>query len=183
MSVVSKKVNLPLFSDPVFVGTPPKEVKKKPSIDAARARLGGRISEMDMPLAGFVPGTIVSFAYPSRALGERQRMSGVVVFASRSEVHVLLDGIRLRRMSPADVTIVKESDEITAPLEQIAGDARLFGQLAEGQPIRYADDTGSLVTGKVVEKCRWGALVLRDDGAVVAVGFRKLWPITAGADA
>jgi len=39
------------------------------------------------------------------------------------------------------------------------------------------------VNGKVVEKCRWGALVLREDGAVVAVGFRKLWPSPTGASA
>ena len=61
-----------------------------------------------LPLAGFVPGTIVTFALPGavpRTFGDSPRMSGVVVFASRNEVHVLLDGIRLRRMSPADVTI------------------------------------------------------------------------------
>jgi len=37
-----------------------------------------------------------------------------------------------------------------------------------------------IADGKVVEKCRWGALILRDDGSIVSVGFRKLWP-TAGS--
>jgi hypothetical protein len=52
--------------------------------------------------------------------------------------------------------------------------------------VRYADDAGALIDGKLIEKCRWGALVARDDGAVVAVGFRKLWPAPAanrGGDA
>ena len=187
MDAVGKKVNLPLFSDPAVVATPAKDVRKKPSIDAARARLGGRISEIDMPPAGFVPGVVVTFPLASsatRTQDDSRRISGVVVFASRNEVHVLLDGIRLRRLSPADVTIVnvKETPD-PLELEKIAGDARLFGQLAEGQSVRYADDTGPLVNGKVVEKCRWGALILRDDGAVVAVGFRKLWPSPTGSAA
>src|SRR5690606_38557503 len=109
-------------------------------------------------------------------------MPGVVVFASQTEVHVLLDGVRLRRLAPSDL-LLHEGGEVAVELERIAGDARLFGQLVEGQDVRYADDTGGLVSGKVVEKCRWGALVLRRDGAVVAVGFRKLWPATSGGEA
>ena len=89
---------------------------------------------------------------------------------------MLLDGIRLRASLAVRRRRSHEGGEVAIELEKIAGDARLFGQLAEGQPVRYADDAGALVNGKVVEKCRWGALVLRDDGAVVAVGFRKLWP-------
>ena len=110
------------------------------------------------------------------------RVPGVVVFASQAEVHVLLDGIRLRRLSPDDL-LVHEGRDLAIELEKIAGDARLFGQLVEGQSVRYADDAGTLINGRVVEKCRWGALVLRDDGAVVAVGFRKLWPAPAGGSA
>lgn len=180
---VTKKVNLPLFSDPASVTTPAKEVRKKPSIDAARARLGGRISEIDAPPAGFAPGVVVTFPLGGASSGaDTRRMPGVVVFASQTEVHVLLDGIRLRRMPPTDLTI-HEGGEVTIELEKIAGDARLFGQLVEGQAVRYADDSGTLIDGKVVEKCRWGALVLRDDGAVVAVGFRKLWPAQSGGAA
>ncbi|OJY24666.1 MAG: hypothetical protein BGO98_18670 [Myxococcales bacterium 68-20] len=185
MKGVSKKLNLPLFSDPAIVATPTKEVRKKPSIDAARARLGGRVNEIDTPPAGFAPGVLVTFPVGSpaaRAAGDDRRMHGVVVFASQNEVHVLLDGVRLRRLPPSDVTI-HEGGEVAIELEKIAGDARLFGQLVEGQSVRYADDSGGLVNGKVVEKCRWGALVLREDGAVVAVGFRKLWPSPTGASA
>lgn len=184
---MGKKVNLPLFTDPADASSSEKkELNKKdkkaaaaarsrPSIDSARARLGGRVAETDTPPAGFAPGVLVSFA-----LGNGRRVPGVIVFASKTEVHVLLDSIRLRRLPPADLSL---HEKITIPidLEKIAGDARLFGQLVEGESVRYADDGGALVDGKVVEKCRWGALVLRDDGAVIAVGFRKLWPSPANA--
>jgi hypothetical protein len=194
---VRKKVNLPLFADPVVaLGKPASELakKKKPSIDAARARLGVRISEMDTPPAGFAPGVVVTFALarPEAAGADDvaggtpapagPRTPGVVVFASRNEVHVLLDGIRLRRLPPSDL-LIHEGGDVAIELEKIAGDARLFGQLVEGQAVRYADGSGNLVDGKVVEKCRWGALVRRDDGAVVAVGFRKLWPSSSGGAA
>lgn len=72
---------------------------------------------------------------------------------------------------------------MTAEIEAIAGDARLFGQIVEGQAVRYADEAGALVQGVVIEKCRWGALVRRLDGVVVAVGFRKLWPAASGGAA
>jgi hypothetical protein len=176
--LVAKKLNLPLFADPAEVrqNEPAREAKKKPSIDAARARLGGRPIDEEAPPAGFAPGVVVTFAIASG-----RRMPGVIVFASRSEVHVLLDGIRLRRLPPHDVAL--HDGDVAVELEKIAGDARLFGLLVEGQSVRYADDSGQLVDGKVVEKCRWGALILRDDGAVVAVGFRKLWPAPTGISA
>jgi len=140
------------------------------------------VSETDPPPYGFAPGVVVTFG----SNGGSRRMPGVIVFASKAEVHVLLDSIRLRRLPPADLTpLHDETGKPTMPipidLEKIAGDARLFGQLVEGESVRYADDAGALVDGKVVEKCRWGALVLRDDGAVIAVGFRKLWPSPVNA--
>lgn len=152
---MTKKVNLPV-------------VGKKPSIEAARSRLGGRLDGGPAP-AGFAPGRVVSFALP----GGRRR-AAVVVYAGGDEIHVLLDPVRLRRMQPDEIGAHEGpvDDEMT----KLAADAQLFGLLVEGQAIRYADDAGALVDGKLIEKCRWGALVARDDGAVVAVGFRKLWP-------
>lgn len=175
MKGVGKKLNLPLLADP-FEKKEKAATPKKPSIDAARARLGGRIADATAPPAGLAPGAVVTFA-----LSSGRRMPGVIVFASKEEVHVLLDAIRLRRLTPEDVML--HDGVVGVDLEKVAGDARLFGLLAEGQAVRYADESGSLVDGKVVEKCRWGALVLRDDGAVVAVGFRKLWPSPAGGSA
>jgi hypothetical protein len=93
-------------------------------------------------------------------------------------VHVLLDPARVRRFAPGE--LAHESDAVPAALFGIAGEARVFGLLTEGQVVRYADPAGTLQDGKLVERCRYGALVLRDDGVVVAVGFRKLWPAKAG---
>lgn len=143
-----------------------KAVRKKPSVDAARTRLGGRLAPADIAPAGFAPGVVVRF---------ESNIVGVVVYGNESEIHVLLDGVRLRRAAPHDVQVHDGSPGIE--LEKLAADARLFGLVVEGQAVRYADDTGLLVDGKVAEKCRWGALVLRGDDSVVAVGFRKLWPI------
>lgn len=184
-----KKVNLPLFEDPAFVIGERTVLKddrsegKKPSIDTARARLGGRIDEVDVAPGGFAPGVVVTFAdRPAYPGIEATRQPGVVVFASKKEVHVLLDGVRLRRFPPTDVRI-HDGGDVAIELEKIAGDARLFGQIVEGQSVRYADETGTLVSGRVIEKCRWGALVLNERGAVVAVGFRKLWPAPSGGAA
>jgi len=163
---VAKKVNLPLLDD--REGEPKKKAKK-PSIDVARTRLGGRSDAQEIAPPGFAPGVIVSFA-----LASGRRRAAVIVYAGPTEVHVLLDGIRLRRLPPSELRL--HDGATPEDLTKLAADARLFGLLCEGESVRYADDSGGLVDGKLVEKCRWGALVLRDDGAVVAVGFRKLWP-------
>lgn len=145
--------------------------KKKPSIDAARTRLGGAFDARPPP-PGLAPGSVVTFA-----LASGRRMPAVIVYAGGDEIHVLLDAVRLRRLQSTEIELF--SGDVADDLGMLAADARLFGQLAEGQAVRYADDAGTLVDGKLIEKCRWGALVARGDGAVVAVGFRKLWPAPA----
>ncbi len=171
---MGKKIVLPLLDeltqrDPARAANAPK---KKPSIDAARARLGGRAKNDGPPAPGVTPGTIVT---------ARDAAVGVVVFASAREAHVLFDRSRLRRLTPEDVTA--HDGEPPGELGRVAAEARVFWLLVEGQAVRYADHTGVLREGKLVEKCRYGALVLRDDGAIVAVGFRKLWPAPSTGDA
>jgi hypothetical protein len=158
---VSKK-GLPLLQDE------PRPAPKRPSVDVARARLGGK-PDGDDPLPGFPPGQRVSFALSSGA-----RRSGVVIYACAAEVHVLLDSVRLRRFPPDDVA--REDGVLEAELGKLAADARIFGLLEEGQPVRFTNEAGELHEGRLIERCRYGALVLREDGAIVAVGFRKLWP-------
>ncbi len=156
------KKNLPV------VGKPPA---KKPTMEVARSRLGGRL-DGGPPPAGLAPGRVVTFA-----LASGRRRAGVVVYAGADEVHVLLDPVRLRRLPPSEVEA--HDGPLEDELVKLAAEARVFGGMVEGQAIRYADDAGTLMDGKLIEKCRWGALVARDDGAVVAVGFRKLWPAPA----
>ncbi|HEY8074870.1 MAG TPA: hypothetical protein VIF62_12190 [Labilithrix sp.] len=171
---MAKKIVLPLLGELAKRESAPAP-PKKPSIDAARARLGGRAK--DAGPASLPPGTIVRVK-DSDAIG-------VVVFASARDAHVLLGGSRLRRLGAEDVEAVGAGGEAAAgdALTAVAADARVFWLLAEGQSVRYADAAGDLRDGKLVEKCRYGALVLRDDGAIVAVGFRKLWPAAATGDA
>jgi hypothetical protein len=174
---VGKKIILPLAPDSRSSGAREAAVSvasKKPSLDDARSRLGGRTLGEAPPPAGIAPGRIVKvFAND----GEAHVV--VVVFANAEEVHILIDGKRLRRVPPADVHA--HDGETPSALAKIAADAHVFNHLAEGQPVRYSDDSGELLAGKLVEKCRYGALVVREDGAMVAVGFRKLWPAAADA--
>ena len=176
---MGKKVSLRILEEQAKAkALTPKAAKKprKPSIDAARDRLGGRIIAQDVPPFGLACGLVVSVAG-----GRGPSVPGVIIYASKTEVHVLLDGVRLRRVLP---DVVKSfAGEIPLELAKIAGDARLFAQLVEGEAVRYTAEEGDLLTAKVVEKCRWGALVARTDGAVIAVGFRKLWPANAGGEA
>ena len=176
---MDKRIKLPLLTDTWSTRASDSLKKtvpdKKPSLDDARNRLGGRTTDEDAAPPGIGPGVIVLVL-----ANDGSKHVAVVVFANSTEVHVLIDGTKLRRVPPAAV----ERNEGATPsaLTMIAADAHVFARLAEGQPVRYADDSGGLLGGKLIEKCRYGALVVRDDGAVVAVGFRKLWPATsAGA--
>ena len=128
----------------------------------------------EAPSDRFSPGEHVTF---ERTPGERGH--GIVLHASATEIHVLLDATRLRRFSPAALAPGAESPG--PQLAPVAADARVFGLLVEGHEVRYADGRGALREGRLVERCRYGALVLRrEDGVVVAVGFRKLWPASQG---
>ncbi len=182
---MGKKISLPLLPDAWSgsaresgKGKGDREVKgesrKKPSLDDARNRLGGRTTDEEPAPPGIHPGRVVRvFA------NDGEEHVAVVVFANADEVHILIDGTRLRRVPPTAV----HTFEGTTPsnMSKIAADAHVFSRLSEGAKIRYADDKGGLLSGKLVEKCRYGALVVREDGAVIAVGFRKLWPATSGA--
>jgi hypothetical protein len=143
----------------------------KPTLEAARRRLGGSARDDAPPPAGMGPGAIVGVA----------GRGAVVVFARPDEVHVMIDARSLKKLAPGELTPLTSA--IDAALEPIAADARVFGALGEGQWVRYADEGGNAREGKLVEKCRYGALVARGDGVIVAVGFRKLWPVTAAGNA
>jgi hypothetical protein len=176
---VGKKINLPLLPD-AWSGRAREAAdkarsSKKPSLDDARDRLGGRTTDEAPAPPGINVGRVVKvFA------NDGEGHVAVVVFANAEEVHILVDGKRLRRVPPGAVHSYE--GETPSSLTKIAADAHVFSHLSEGQPVRYADDSGGLRPGKLVEKCRYGALVVREDGAVVAVGFRKLWPAAvAGA--
>ncbi len=168
---VAKKLTLPLLSSGSERATGATPAPR-PSIDVARARLGGKPEVDEAKGAAFLCGQHVSFG----AAGA-ERTTGIVVYASPSEVHVMLDAARVRRVAAGEVAT--EGGEPLGALATIAADVRVFSLLTEHHAVRYATASGELEGGKLVEKCRYGALVLRGDGVIVAVGFRKLWPAPA----
>lgn len=148
---MAKKPSLPLL------GALPARV---PTIEAARRRLGGR-------------------AAPSPLDGRTVRAgdaAGVVISATDDEVHFLVTGEVVRRAARGEVRV-----DDAAPIdERVTCDVRVFVGLREQQRVRFqagADEAPG--EGVLFERCRFGALVAKDDGSIVAVGYRRLWPADA----
>jgi hypothetical protein len=184
-----RKLSLPLFHlDPGSALATPSP-GEKPTVDAVRRRLGGRATTE----AG--AGELVTLT--TREGGE---LRGVILFARGEDVDVWIErggsppparlpwvlgaappgapatsprsGVvhRTRRADVAPLRAPASKD-----LDAVAGDARAFAGLREGERIRFQTE-GGLAEGLLIEKCRFGALVQRDDGTVVGVGFRRVWP-------
>jgi hypothetical protein len=134
------------------------------SIDSARRRLGGKPSA---PSAR-APGVVVEAATRD---GNRRR--GIVLWASEQDCDVWFDDGVARRVRASAVTVY--GGAIPQQLARIAAEARLFALLAPGERVRW-QRPGGAVEGCIVEKCRYGAIVVTRDGRLVAVGFRRLWP-------
>lgn len=157
-----KKRTLPVFDD--VLGPQAHRDKGPPTVEAARKNLGGR------GMTGEGAGCIVALP----GVGGLQAV-GVVLYASATDLDVWIDEGIVRRVRPEDAESFQGvvSEELLA----LAADARLFATLREGQRVRYQVSPETLVEGDIVEKCRYGALVLGLDGKLMAVGFRKLWPV------
>jgi hypothetical protein len=138
------------------------DLQSAPQVHEARRRLGGRGSSE--PGAGL----LVEVVRQSRS------DPGVVLFVSGNELDVWMGQGRVERI-PRD-----RVRPLVAPAHQdlvaIAGDVHVFVHLLEGGRVRYLDQ-GRMSLGTLVEKCRYGALVLRDDQQIMAIGFRKLFPV------
>jgi hypothetical protein len=138
-----------------------------PSVEVARKRLGGRA------ITGPGAGELVTV---TTSLGLTKQ--GAVVFVAGDELDVWI----------AEDTVMRTSRERTVPLRTavpkemsaVAADARVFASLHEGQRVRYLLAGEDYAEAMLVEKCRWGALLLRDDGTLVGVGFRRVWPVADG---
>lgn len=134
----------------------------KPTVDAVRAKLGGRASTEPGP------GELVRVS----AAGGFEH-TGIVIYTRGEDVDVWTgEGVvrRARRdaVSPA-------AGPTPDGFEKVAADAATFAGLFEGQRVRYRHDSGT-AEGTLVEKCKFGALVERDDHTIVGVSFRRLWP-------
>jgi hypothetical protein len=138
-----------------------------PTVDLARERLGGRVATE--PSVG-------QAVRVSSSLGVEHL--GVVIFRKDGQVDVWLGAGRVRRVA-AGATEPAAIEELSKALADIAGGAIVFGSLHEGQRVRYQTSSGELREGLLVEKCRYGALIVADGGdeRVMAVGFQSIDPI------
>ncbi|AKT39743.1 hypothetical protein [Chondromyces crocatus] len=169
---MGRKLPLPLLNLGRDPGSPAPGAARRPTADEVRARLGGRAS------TGPGAGELVMLTTPG---GEE--LPGVVLFTAGDVVDVWLERPPTGA-SPSGAGIVRRTNRNTLvplpppvprQLAAIAADACVFGALSEGQRIQYQTDAG-LGEGLLVEKCRYGALVQQDQGGLLAVGFRRLWP-------
>lgn len=149
-----------------------------PSIEEARAALGGRVS------------TEAGAGACVRVTMSRGPVIGVLICSSGDERDVWFDAGKLVRAKASDVASLVEVDPsvddrlvtraLPPELETVAADARRFAVLREGERVSCLDQRSAERRGLLVEKCRYGALVRTDEGAVLAVSFRRIWSESAG---
>jgi hypothetical protein len=140
-------------------------VAGNPTVEAARERLGDRIAtDPDVGQALRV----------KSGLGVQHL--GVVIFKKGAAVDVWLGAGRVQRLEDVSTAEPADEGELSPSLADIAASAIVFASLHEGQRVSY-DNGGVLTSGLLVEKCRYGALVLGPDDAVMAVGFSQLTPM------
>ena len=140
----------------------------RPSIDSARRRLGGRATTPSQR----APGSPVQ-----AMLRDGKKHVGVVLWCSEQHCDVWFDDGTARRLRAEAVVSYRG----TAPevLSCVAAEVRLFASLVDGDLVRWERSAGvrpRVGEGCIVEKCRYGAIVVTRDGQLVAVGFRRLWP-------
>jgi len=139
-------------------------------VDAARKRLGGRASTG--PGAGELVQVLTRVGLTKH---------GVVLFADDTEIDVWIADDTVLRTTRDRVTPLKTG--VSRDVAAVASDARVFGSLGEGQRVRYLHAQDAFADATLVEKCRYGALLLRDDGTLVGVGFRRVWPAAGSQEA
>ncbi len=113
-------------------------------------------------------------------LRDGSRRTGVILWASGAHCDVWFDDGIARRVRASVVAGCGGPTPLA--LQRIHAEVRIFASLGEGDRVRW-DRAGHLVDGCIVEKCRYGAIVLTGDGRLVAVGFRRLWPAQARGSA
>ena len=134
----------------------------RPSIDAVRKRLGGR-NESDAGVGDLV----------ELHTAQGAKLNGVVLFADGDHLDVYTVPSLVRRVHRNDTTAL--SSCASANLVALAQAAKVFATLWEGQRVRFEVE-GIPSEGTLAEKCRYGALVARDDGTLMGVGFRGIRP-------
>jgi len=144
---------------PLPVHTP----TRTPTTDAMRTKLGGRV------------GAAADDAIGRFAARPADDVEGWVL--SGDETHWFLwdGGVAIRRTPKVDVTLQEDRSDALAPSL-----LRTWASLGERETVEFQAADTRWQTGLLVEKCRFGALVARDDGSIVAVGFLALRAVRSG---
>jgi len=144
---------------PVFGGVLGSLGAGPPSLDEARAKLGG-------PWVGGPDiGRVVRVPAP---IGHRV---GVVIHASDTHRDVWIGAGRIQRVVAADVEGAEDGS-----LDEVVADARMHAGLTAEQPVVFQHRDGRTEEAVVVEKLRFGSLVGTEDGRILAVSFRRVAP-------
>ncbi|MCA9632435.1 MAG: hypothetical protein KC766_32505 [Myxococcales bacterium] len=133
-----------------------------PRADHMRAQLGGRAST---PVTA---GQLVVLE-----TSEWVSLCGVLLGELGDQRLVLTRGGVVRKADKARLQPLQDGD---AELSALAARVRRFAALSEGDAVRVDDARLGPIEGILVEKCRFGGLVLRGDGSLLAAGFSKLEP-------
>jgi hypothetical protein len=152
------KVSLPLVKE---LEDPRSTV---PTVDAMRTRLGGRL---DGKTLTHDAGAIVDVE-----TGGGATRTGIALFGDDERIDVLLDGGLVRR------TQRERSRRSSAPaptgLERVPALLRSLVSTEEGGAVRFRADDGCWHPATLREKCRFGALLEREDGTVMGVCWSRL---------
>lgn len=142
-----------------------------PTVDAMRARLGGRARGGP---SAFRAGAIVQVA--TAGGGARE---GVVLCADALAVDVLFERGVVKRAAPSGVSLCVAP--AARALLDVAAQAELFGGLREGDAVEVLRGEGPPTRGVLREKCRYGGLVALDPQTLLGVGFQRLRPTAVSA--
>lgn len=143
-------------------------VSRTPRADEMRAQLGGRAATPERA------GELVELE-----TSEWVSLCGVLLGESGDQQLVLVRGGVVRKADKARVQPLREASSgqaSEAGLRELAERVKRFASLHEGDSVRIEDASLGQTEGILVEKCRFGGLVLRQDGSLLAAGFSKLEP-------
>jgi hypothetical protein len=152
------KVSLPLLKELEDTSS------KVPTIDVMRTRLGGRID----------PNTLTSEAgvVVDIETGGGATRTGIALFGDAERIDVLFDRGLVRRTQRERY----RPSNAPAPLglERVPAVLRSLAATKEGALVKFRADDGIWHAATLREKCRFGALLEREDGTVLGVGWGRL---------
>ena len=146
-----------------------------PTAIEMRKRLGGRVAGEPALITSEGPLPLGSVVVVDGARGAPRE--GVLLTVVEGSADIYVEAGLVKRVK---AELVMPSRGASPPaLAGISESAVVFGSLVEGQEVEIERADGTIVRGTLVEKCRYGSLVELEDGSLLGVGFKKIWPAHA----